>query len=98
MGVPEVFTKEIIDVVMPNTKGTVPFKNPLVKYTTSGSIEGKPMGDPSLGKYAIKHSIADKDKQGNPIYYPVSYERDSINLPADRRQSGTNVLAQVGGR
>ncbi|KAF8534625.1 common central domain of tyrosinase-domain-containing protein [Trichophaea hybrida] len=47
-GVPELTTLEKVDIILPNGKTTV--DNPLWKFTNPN---GKPMGDISMGKYAI---------------------------------------------
>jgi hypothetical protein len=64
-GVPELTTLEKVDIVLPNL-GKANVDNPLWKFTNPN---GKPMGDRSMGKYAI---AADGDLPVCSCVYPIN--------------------------
>ena len=67
MGLPELCTKDQIQIVMPGKKDKVWIPNPFAGYKG----DGMRVGDPDRKQYAIKRSLIDH-KDGIYTFYPVS--------------------------
>lgn len=59
-GIPQICTQDTVTVDLPGNK-TETFENPLAKFTNP---KGVAMGDPSMGKYAVKNN---PDKGDLPV-------------------------------